>query len=131
MSKKINLTAKRVERLLSSGAPGRFRDDAVKGLLLVVTNLRAANWTLRYELNGREHWLGLGSAREFSLKEARERAKAARQKLADKIDPLAERRAERAAQAAAEAKQKTFQQCSVAYYDQNAERWTHPRHRDA
>ena len=125
---KINLTAKRVERLLKT--PGRYRDDQVKGLLLVVVNERSASWQLRYELHGRERWLGLGSAREFTLKEARERAKAARQKLADKRDPLEERKAERAAARAAAAKLMTFQECAIQYFEQNAERWTHRRHRE-
>src|SRR5262249_61684370 len=104
---KENLTAKRVEKLLKR--PGRYRDDAVKGLLLVVVNERAASWTLRYEIGGREKWMGLGSAYEFSLKQIRERALEARRKLADKIDPLEERRTERAAKAAAAARQMTFE----------------------
>jgi len=62
---------------------------------------------LRYQLHGRAHWMGLGSAREFSLKEVRERANAERQKLSDKTDPLQLRRAERAAKAATAATVKT------------------------
>jgi integrase len=126
---KENLTAKRIEKLLKR--PGRYRDDAVKGLLLVVVNERAASWTLRYEIGGREKWMGLGSAYEFSLKQIRERALEARRKLADKIDPLEERRTERAAKAAAAARQMTFEQCATMYFEQNAERWTNRRHREA
>jgi hypothetical protein len=48
---------------------------------------------LRYEINGRKRWMCLGSVSEFNLKETRERARLARQKIADKIDPLEVRRA--------------------------------------
>jgi integrase len=124
---KTQLTAKRVERLLHT--PGRYRDSAVKGLLLVVVSEGSASWTLRYEIGGREHWMGLGSAREFSLKAARERALAARQKLADKIDPLAERKALRIAAALEAAKAITFEQAAVAYFDQHERKWKNARHR--
>ena len=48
--------------------------------------------------------MGLGSARTFTLEQARQRAKEAREKLADKIDPLEARRIERAEKAAAVAR---------------------------
>jgi hypothetical protein len=73
-------------------------------LYLQVTD-GGASWLLRYEIqitpipNGkwleqrgrRERWLGLGSLSDFSLKEARERARAARKLLADGIDPLVQK----------------------------------------
>ena len=112
---KLTLTAKRVERLLKR--PGRTRDDQVRGLLLVVNSPTAASWTLRYEINGRERWLGLGSAREFSLKQARERALAARRQLADKVDPLKQKRRAAAAAALAAARELTFEEAAVAFFD--------------
>src|SRR5215831_15081318 len=95
------LTAKRVER---TKKPGRYRCGLVKGLLLQISASGAKSWVLRYELRGREHMMGLGSASEFSLKEARERARAARQLLADRIDPLAGKRAAEVAAKLAEAR---------------------------
>ena len=126
---KMTLTAKRVERLLK--VRGRYRDDQVRGLLLVVQNENSAAWTLRYEFAGRERWLGLGSAREFGIRLARERALEARRKLADGLDPLAERKVAQANARAAQDKQATFAECAVAYYEQNAERWTNAKHRAA
>ena len=75
------LTAKKVERVKE---PGRYFDG--HGLYLQVRNADNKSWLLRYERDGRERWLGLGAVHAFSLKEARERARAARQLLADNID---------------------------------------------
>src|SRR4029077_5366011 len=64
----------------------------------------------------------------FSLSEARERAKAQRQKLTDKNDPLALRRAERAAKAAAAASAKTFREAADAYIAAHRAGWKSAKH---
>ena len=69
------LTAKKVERTTK---PGRYRDGEIKGLLLQISRNGAKSWVLRYERHGKERMMGLGSCGEFSLKEARERARTAR-----------------------------------------------------
>jgi integrase len=126
--KKSNLTAKGIARLLKR--PGRYRDDGpARGLLLCVTGSNNASWQLRYEIGGKERWLGLGSVRDFSLKEARERARAARQKLADGIDPLAAKRDERTAKALAAARTLTFAEAATQYFDQHSAKWTNRKHR--
>ncbi len=84
------LTAKKVERLKQ---PGRYRDGHIRGLYLQIGPTGGKSWGLRFERDGRERWLGLGPADTFSLKEARERARAARQLLADGIDPIDHRKA--------------------------------------
>src|SRR6516162_2158527 len=99
------LTAKRVER---TKAPGRYRDGLVRGLLLQISDSGAKSWVLRYERHGTERMMGLGSASDFTLKEARERARQARQLLADGIDPLASKRADKQAAKLAEARKLTF-----------------------
>ncbi|HEV7983533.1 MAG TPA: Arm DNA-binding domain-containing protein, partial [Xanthobacteraceae bacterium] len=63
------LTVKRVAKALRSATPGRHFDG--QGLYLVVSGKKAAHWERRYELNHKPHWLGLGSARTFTLEEAR------------------------------------------------------------
>ena len=72
------LTAKIVDHLLRAGEPGRHVDHGdgrVKGLLLDITSPSAASWVLRYQRQGRTRHMGLGSAFEFNLGEARARAK--------------------------------------------------------
>ena len=80
---KMSLTQKKIAKL-TKGPPGRYRDGgdgSVRGLLLVVTS-GGASWILRYELHGRERWLGLGPVNLVSLKDARARAREARTPLA-------------------------------------------------
>ena len=72
--------------------------------------------------------MGLGSAATFDLDQARKRAKEAREKLADKIDPLMARRAERAALALAAATSKTFKECAEEYITANRDGWRNPKH---
>jgi integrase len=120
------LSAKKVERATK---PGRYPCGLVRGLLLQVTESGAKSWVLRYQLHGRERWLGLGSAADFTLKEARERARAARQLLADRIDPVEQKQAAQSAARLAAARKLTFREAANRYFDQNAERWR-PSHRE-
>jgi Arm DNA-binding domain len=87
MRKIKRLTARAIENLRT---PGRHADGG--GLELQVSKTGTKSWLFRYNLNGREHRGGLGSVKDFSLAEARERARRARQQIADGIDPLAEKR---------------------------------------
>jgi Arm DNA-binding domain len=61
------LTAKLVE----NAKPGRYGDGG--GLWLEVSTSGARHWTLRYQLNGRARWMGLGGADVVTLADARER----------------------------------------------------------
>jgi hypothetical protein len=122
------LTAKRVER---TKKPGRYRDrDGVKGLLLQISKSGAKSWVLRYMLDGRERMLGLGSVADFSLKEARDRARSARQLLADGVDPLDAKLRRRAEAKAAAAKALTFRAAAESYFNQHQQKWTNASHRD-
>ena len=120
------LTAKKVER---TKTPGRYRDGLVKGLLLQITNSGAKSWVLRFELRGKERMMGLGSASEFNLKEARERARSARQLLADGVDPLDVRRERQAEAKAAAVKKLSFREAAERYFNQHQSKWTNASHR--
>jgi integrase len=122
------LTAKKAER---AKKPGRYRCGLVKGLLLQIAKGGARSWVLRYELNGAEHWMGLGSAAEFSLKQARERALTARRLLADGVDPLATKQASKQAAKLAEARKLTFSEAAQAFFNQHESKWRSAKHRDA
>jgi integrase len=121
------LTQKRVDR--ETKKPGRYRDGMIKGLLLQVSPTGAKSWVLRYERNGHERMMGLGSAADYNLKEARERARAARQLLGDGVDPLAAKQAARSAAKLAEARRLTFREAAQRYFDQNEKRWSNAKHR--
>jgi integrase len=121
------LTQRMVDRVTE---PGRYRDrNGMPGLLLQVSASGAKSWLLRYVLGGTERMLGLGGANVFTLKEARERARAARQLLADGIDPLEAKRTTQAAAQAAAAKRLTFEEAAIKYAAQHDKRWNNANHR--
>jgi integrase len=128
----MSLTLKRIARLLDR--PGRHFDTA--GLYLQVQpkgekapRKSRGSWLLRYERDGRERYMGLGRLSDFSLDEARARAKAARQLLADGIDPIEDRNAKRAERALAAAKALTFEDAAKQYFDQHEKKWRNAKHR--
>jgi len=91
----------------------------------------SVTWLFRYQFDGKERHLGLGSTRLFSLKEARKRATLAKAKVVDGRDPVAEKRAakaERANQRLLDASRNmTFEAAAKEYYAQNVERWTNEK----
>src|SRR6516164_755273 len=121
------LTAKQVERIKT---PGRHPCGLVKGLYLQVSKDGAKSWVLRYQLRHRERMMGLGSASDFTLKEARERARLQRQLLADRIDPLVGKRAAEEAARLATARKLTFAEAVQRYFDQHEKRWRSAKHRE-
>ena len=119
------LTAKKVVR---AKTPGRIHD--AHGLYLQIRNANNKSWLLRFERGGVERWLGLGPVHVFSLKEARERARKARQLLADGIDPIEHKRTEKAKLAAEKAKTLTFAEATQRYFDQHEKGWRNRKHRE-
>ena len=84
------LTALKVEA--KELAPGMYPDG--NGLYLRVTPKGARNWVLRYMLDRKPRWMGLGPLSLYGLADARTRALDARRKRHDGIDPIEARRAE-------------------------------------
>ena len=118
------LTTKKVAGLTE---PGRYGDG--HGLYLQVIGPSNRSWLLRYERGGRERWMGLGALHTFSLAEARDRARKARQLLADGIDPLDARKAERARIGLEAARFITFQEATRQYFDLHEGKWRNAKHR--
>jgi integrase len=129
-----------VDKVSKAKEPGRYGDG--KGLYLQVTPAGVRSWILRYERDDtrpgregkrRERWMGLGSVADFTLAEARERARRARQLLADGIDPLDARRTERAKQLAEAAKAAatnvTFKEAAETYFKFHSPKWKNAKHR--
>jgi hypothetical protein len=86
-------------------------------------------------LDGRGRWLGLGRHEDIGLDGARERARLARVKILDGIDPIAakkqEKAAVKAAAALAQAKSKTFEQAAREFHIRNEGRWRNKKTRTA
>src|SRR6516165_9031276 len=122
----MRLTAKRIARLRKR--IGRHPDG--HGLYLQIASAGAASWLFRYEVAGRERMLGLGPLHTVSLKEARERAKAARLQLLDGVDPLEARKAARATRALEAAKAVTFREAAEGYLVAHEGKWRSGKHRE-
>jgi integrase len=112
------LTARQVE----NAKPGRHGDGG--GLWLEVSTSGARHWTLRYQINGRARWMGLGSAGVVTLAHARERARLARLALLDGIDPLEARRAQRAEQRRIQAATIIFREAAKAVIESRESDWS-------
>ncbi|QJP14855.1 integrase arm-type DNA-binding domain-containing protein [Starkeya sp. ORNL1] len=81
---------------------GRHSDGA--GLYLQVSPTGAKSWLFMFKRDGKRREIGLGSVRDVSLADARQKAAEARKLIDAGKDPLAERRATAAAERALEAK---------------------------
>lgn len=128
------LTVKRIAKWLRNDAAGIYTDvgpGGVKGLRLVVKSRSNASWILRFQIDHRPRYMGLGSANTFNLDEARKRALEARKLLADGVDPLATKHAQRAAVRVAIAKAPlTFRECAERYLAANGDEWRNAKHRE-
>ncbi|HLX13707.1 MAG TPA: Arm DNA-binding domain-containing protein, partial [Bradyrhizobium sp.] len=109
--------------------PGKYADG--DGLYLIVKGATSKNWIYRYTKDGKERWLGLGSLRDVSLKDARLARDAARLRVkGDRstpgVDIVEERRAAREEAKAVEVKVTlpTFEECAEAYIREHWSTWS-------
>jgi integrase len=117
------LTALKVER---AKEPGMYADGG--GLYLRVTPEGTKNWVLRFMLNGRPRWMGLGPLAIYGLHEARGKALDARRLRHEGIDPIETRRAVRTRERLEAAKAVTFKQCGESYITAQRAGWRNGKH---
>lgn len=110
------LTALKIRSLTQ---PGRYSDGA--GLFLEINGKGAASWILRVQSNGRRQDIGLGSAKAVSLADARDAAFLTRKKIAQGIDPVAERKEERLVIP-------TFREAAKSVHKEHEESWKNGKH---
>jgi integrase len=108
--------------------PGRYSDGG--GLYLQISQWGTKAWLFRYMLDGRARQMGLGDVKTFSLTEARDRARAARQRLKDGIDPLDAKQEARHAKRIEAAKTITFKEAAERYIKAHRPAWKSPKHAD-
>ena len=113
--------------------PGRYSDG--HGLYLQVSETGTKSWLFRYKKRderGRDnsHWMGLGPLHTYSLQEARERARWARQLIGSQRDPLAEKRAAEAALTVSQLRAVTFRQAALDFLaTDRVEQFKNAKHR--
>ncbi|MER9227732.1 integrase arm-type DNA-binding domain-containing protein [Mesorhizobium sp. M0664] len=135
MAKTINkLSAIEVAK---KSKPGIYSDGDGLYLQVAKSTSKAAkpgdvskSWLFRFMLAGKARYMGLGDVNTFSLQEARKRAREARQKVADGIDPIEERKEKKSTYRADDAKRITFKQASERYIAAQKAGWKNAKHAD-
>lgn len=100
----------------------------VTGLGLNVTKSGSRSWILRYQAGGKRKDMGLGGYPDVTLAQAKERARAARTKLADGIDPIEASQAARARLLAEQRGNILFRDAASQYIQAHAASWRNPKH---
>ena len=122
-----NLKNKQVEKLIRRGVPGKHYDG--RGLRLEIKGPGSAHWVTRYQFDGVERWMGLGSARVFTLTEARHR----NPRWYGRSWPTASIRCRSAAPNAPSRKQprpkQTFAEACDDFLEQHSAKWDSLKHR--
>jgi integrase len=119
------LTSLKLDRLRDK--PGMHADGG--GLYLQVKN-GGASWILRYQLNGRTRYMGLGPLALFGLKEARAKALDAKRLRYEGTDPLEAKHQARIRAWLNAAKAVTFQQAAEKYIAAHKAGWQNAKHAD-
>jgi integrase len=108
--------------------PGDYLDG--RGLYLQVRSESSKSWLLKYSLEKRAREMGLGSAFDFSLADAREERDAMRKLIKRGIDPLELRKAERQAKKLEDAKAITFRAAAARLIASKRKGWKNIKHAD-
>jgi integrase len=108
--------------------PGFYCDGG--GLYLQVAASGSRSWIFRYTLAGKPREMGLGSIATFTLAEARARATAQRQLLADGVDPLQVKHSTHLARRMANANVITFDKAAADFIAGNESGWRNAKYGD-
>jgi integrase len=122
------LNTRKVQSAKSDGKYGGYIADG-GGLYLQISAYGTKSWVFRYTRNHKQREYGLGRESDFSLKEARERAKKCRQQLADGVDPIDEKKKKKDEERAKEAARITFEDAAKQYIKAHAPSWKNAKHR--
>ena len=98
--------------------PGRYAVG--DGAYLQISRWGTRAWVLRYVLNGKPHYMGLGPS---SCGRRSSKARHGRRFLLDGIDPLEARRSARRRNLLNSSKQRTFRECAKAYIAAHEASW--------
>ena len=125
------LSALDVKRLQHSGV-GRnavFAVGGVSGLKLQITPTGGRTWLLRATVGAKRREIGLGGFPDVTLAQARERAREAKDKIRNGIDPIEERNAIKASLIAAQRRGLTFADARERYLDAKMDAFGNSKHR--
>lgn len=113
--------SKLTAKVVKHAKPGKYGDG--KGLMLVVSPTGSRKWILRLQVNGKRRDIGLGSASDVSLLEARDAADDMRRGFRRGQNPLQARRKAKEAVP-------TFREVAETVHAEHSKAWKNPKHRD-
>jgi integrase len=97
-------------------------------LYLQVLDTGARSWVLKFVLFGRRHEMGLGSAKTYTLDDARERARKYRKLVDDGLNPIEHRDREKQQRRVEAGQRKTFEEAAREYVRLHQGRWRNAKH---
>lgn len=97
------------------------------GLYLQVRD-GSRSWILRFMLNGKGRYMGLGPFPDVSLAQARKLAAGYRQQLRDGVDPIEDRKQKKLELQLAASKSITFGECAERYIEAHRPGWRNKKH---
>lgn len=100
----------------------------VTGLGLNVTQSGSRSWILRYQVSGKRKDMGLGGYPSITLSQAKERARQARLKIAQGIDPILEAKSARSRLIAEQSQAVTFKEAAASYIQSHRDGWRNAKH---
>lgn len=109
--------------------PGVHFVGGVPGLALQVLPTGAKTWVLRAMVGGKRREMGLGGYPGVTLTGARDKARAAREKIDAGLDPIAERKKAKSVLMAAAASAITFEEAAAQYMAAHKASWANDKHR--
>lgn len=103
--------------------PGMHAVGGVDGLHLQVLPTGGRSWILRVTIAGKRREMGLGGYPDVPLTSARDKARQAKDKVKDGVDPIEEAKQRQSALKASRASAVTFQDCAERYIKANESVW--------
>lgn len=114
------LTDKQLKSLQADGRRRKYSDaGGVPGLYIEVSPTGRKWWRLKFRMDGKERLLALGVYPDVSLKDARQRALAARQMIAAGINPVQARSG-----GEGDVHRQTFGRVAWDWFERNRGQWT-------
>ena len=109
--------------------PGLWAVGGVSGLYLHVNARGARSWILRVVVGDKRRDMGLGGYPDIGVADARQKAREARLKIEQGVDPILLRKQAKSELMALQATDKTFEQAAGEYIKIHAESWSNDKHR--
>lgn len=127
----VELSALDVKRLTHPGGKRNvmFSVGGVPGLHLQLTPKEGRSWVLRAKVGAVRRDIGLGGFPAVTLAQARDKAREARNKIDQGIDPIEERKAAKSALASAQRRGITFSDALDKFLSTKLEGFENPKHR--